>query len=225
MAKRFIQVVFITMPTPAPAGRRPRVRLRSTTIAYRNHRDDTKTRDAPPASPRSRVDGRGHAAGRSLPPPSPPARAPIRYRALATTRRVSAMLDRPPTRIFRCRRRRPSVRCPRVPRATAPSRSRIFPDDIPGRNPLSTRPVLSLTPPPLVCGSIICNLAGYDGPPPPKSSVALRPRETRAVSPLLGRSAPIEKRAIPPARREGFCPSNGPCADAPSRKALPVPPS
>ena len=53
MAKRFIQVVFITMPTPAPAGRRPRVRLRSTTIAYRNHRDDTKTRDAPPASPRS----------------------------------------------------------------------------------------------------------------------------------------------------------------------------
>lgn len=148
MAKRFIQVVFITMPTPAPAGRRPRVRLRSTTIAYRNHRDDTKTRDAPPASPRSRVDGRGHAAGRSLPPPSPPARAPIRYRALATTRRVSAMLDRPPTRIFRCRRRRPSVCCPRVPRATAPSRSRIFPDDIPGRNPLSTRPVLSLTPPP-----------------------------------------------------------------------------
>ena len=137
------------MPTPAPAGRRPRVRLRSTTIAYRNHRDDTKTRDAPPASPRSRVDGRGHAAGRSLPPPSPPARAPIRYRALATTRRVSAMLDRPPTRIFRCRRRRPSVCCPRVPRATAPSRSRIFPDDIPGRNPLSTRPVLSLTPPPL----------------------------------------------------------------------------
>ena len=147
MAKRFIQVVFITMPTLAPAGRRPRVRLRSTTIAYRNHRDDTKTRDAPPASPRSRVDGRGHAAGRSLPPPSPPARAPIQYRALATTRRVSAMLDRPPTRIFRCRRHRLSVRCLRVPRATAPSRSRIFPDDIPGRNPLSTRPVLSLTPP------------------------------------------------------------------------------
>ena len=131
------------MPTPAPAGRRPRVRLRSTTIAYRNHRDDTKTRDAPPASPRFRVDGT------FAPPALPPrARAPIRYRALATTRRVSAMLDRPPTRIFRCRRRRPSVCCPRVPRATAPSRSRIFPDDIPGRNPLSTRPVLSLTPPP-----------------------------------------------------------------------------
>ena len=64
------------MPTPAPAGRRPRVRLRSTTIAYRNHRDDTKTRDAPPASPRSRVDGRGHAAGRSLPPPFPPGARP-----------------------------------------------------------------------------------------------------------------------------------------------------
>ena len=93
MAKRFIQVVFITMPTPAPAGRRPRVRLRSTTIAYRNHRDDTKTRDAPPASPRSHVDGRGHAAGRSLPPPSPHARAPIRYRALATTRRFRARDD------------------------------------------------------------------------------------------------------------------------------------
>ena len=225
MAKRFIQVVFITMPTPAPAGRRPRVRLRSTTIAYRNHRDDTKTRDAPPASPRSRVDGRGHAAGRSLPPPSPP-RAPrfdiVRSRRRVASRRCStgrrrkyfdaAVVGRPS--VVRASLGRRRLR----DRASSPT---TFPDGIPFRRDPSSRSL----PPPLVCGSIICNLAGYDGPPPPKSSVALRPRETRAVSPLLGRSAPIEKRAIPPARREGFCPSNGPCADAPSRKALPVPPS
>ena len=136
------------MPTPAPAGRRPRVRLRSTTIAYRNHRDDTKTRDAPPASPRSRVDGRGHAAGRSLPPPSPP-RAPrfdiVRSRRRVASRRCStgrrrkyfdaAVVGRPS--VVRASLGRRRLR----DRASSPT---TFPDGIPFRRDPSSR---SLPPP------------------------------------------------------------------------------